>query len=155
MEVFIGIDPGKSGAYAVLVRQEDGVAAHVFPWDEKAYTRLMRDLVIGHGPQNMYALIERVSAMPGQGVKSMFTFGEQYGFLQGVLAGHGIPYETVPPQAWKKYYHLGKDKQASIDTARRLYPDVDLHRTERCKTEHDGMAEALLIANYAMLRKGL
>lgn len=112
--------------------------------------------------------MEQVGAMPGQGVSSMFTFGMNYGFLIGVLTSLKIPYTLVRPQVWQKavwistdrIYGTKKDKNGevvkkvspkptSIRAASRLFPNVSLKRTERCRVPSDGKADALLIALYA------
>jgi len=93
--------------------------------------------------------VEKVGAMPGQGVVSMFNFGKSAGFIEGVLSAYHISYILVPPQRWKKEFDLHSDKQQSIDVCKRLFPDVNLLPTPRCKKPSDGMAEALLIAEYA------
>ena len=87
--------------------------------------------------------------MPGQGVVSMFNFGQNFGFIQGVLKAYEIPFELVPPQKWKKEFSVTSDKNTSIEVAKRLFPGVNLKATEKCKKDHDGMAEALLMAEYA------
>ena len=143
---FIGIDPGKAGGYAAVTYKDGGRVAWARPWDDDEFIADMECYV--RAGANVFCVLERVGAMPKQGVKSMFTFGTEYGFIQGVLRAMGIPFETVPPAIWKKAYALGKDKKASIEACKRLFPDVSLLRTERCKTAHDGMAEALLLADY-------
>ena len=141
---FIGIDPGKSGALAIIWPEGEPVTIDVF--DEQAY----RDrLLTASQDCQCICCLEKVSAMPGQGVTSMFNFGDNFGFIRGLLTAYHIPYELVRPQRWKKEYSLNQDKDASIREAHRLYPDVSLRRTDRCKTDHDGMAEALLMAEYA------
>ena len=65
-----------------------------------------------------------------------------------MLDACNIETKLVSPQKWKKEFNLDSDKQKSIDTAKKLFPDVNLFRTNRCTKEHDGMAEALLIAEY-------
>lgn len=88
--------------------------------------------------------------MPGQGVTSMFNFGKSAGYIEGVLTALGIPYQLVMPKRWKAEFTLcGKDKQASIETCKRLFPDVSLRASERCRKDSDGMAEALLMAEFA------
>jgi hypothetical protein len=79
----------------------------------------------------------------------MFSFGQSVGYIKGVLEANGIAYQEIPPQTWKKEFGLNTDKQKSIDVCRRLFPGVSLRATPRCTTDHDGMAEALLIAEYA------
>lgn len=79
----------------------------------------------------------------------MFHFGENFGFIQGVLMAYGIPYELVRPQKWKKAFSITGDKNTSIAVAQRLFQNVNLLPTERCRKPHDGMAESLLMAEYA------
>jgi crossover junction endodeoxyribonuclease RuvC len=93
--------------------------------------------------------LEKVGAMPGQGVTSMFNFGVSYGYIKGVLEANRIPYQEIPPQRWKKEFGLNSDKAASVEVCRKLFPDVNLLATPRCRKPHDGMAEALLLAEYA------
>jgi crossover junction endodeoxyribonuclease RuvC len=97
------------------------------------------------------AYIEKVSALPGQGVSSMFKFGFVTGILHGIIRTFGIPLYVVTPQIWKKEILQGTDKskQAAIDYCLRAYPNVKLFRTERSRTYDDGMADALCIAEYA------
>lgn len=146
MSCYIGIDPGKSGAMAII--STDGQPfVRIVPFDEQEYAEVLRfhheyDTIGG-------CVVERVSAMPGQGVSSMFSFGENYGFIQGLLTAYNIPYELVMPRVWKKEFGVTSDKNTSIAVAKRLFPDTQLKRTERCKKEDDGIAEALLMACYA------
>ena len=143
---YIGIDPGKKGGLAIIYNR----IAQVLPFDERDYLDALRSI----DPQNAIVCLERVSAMPGQGVVSMFTFGTGYGWLQGVLAAYGIPYELVRPQQWKKEFGITADKNSSIAVCKRLFPNVTLRANDRCRTDHDGMAEALLMAEYARRKMG-
>lgn len=93
--------------------------------------------------------LERVNAMPGQGVTSMFKFGENFGFIQGLLTAYAIPYELVLPRKWKKEFQITGDKNTSIEVCKRLFPNVSLRRTDRCKKDSSDFAEALLMAEYA------
>lgn len=79
----------------------------------------------------------------------MFNFGKSAGFIEGVLQAYGIPYQLITPQKWKKEFSLGHSKEDSITVCKRLFPSVKLLPTDRCKKESDGMAEALLMAEYA------
>ena len=81
----------------------------------------------------------------------MFTFGEGYGRILGILEAFDLKYELVTPQAWKKFFEVTADKKTSIRKAKFLFPEVDFRRTPRCRTDSDGLAEALLIANYSRL----
>ena len=143
--VWIGIDPGKAGGYAWIW---DG-AVTVRPWDDEFFVQDMRCLSLTG--EKCMSCVEKVGARPGQGVTSMFNFGKNAGYIEGVLSALGIPYQLVPPAKWKKEFSLiGKDKQASIITCRKLFPELDLKRTERCRTDSDGLAESTLLACYAM-----
>ena len=93
--------------------------------------------------------VEKVGAMPGQGVVSMFNFGHNLGLIEGLLQANKIPYQLVPPQTWKKEFSLTGDKQKSIEVCKKLFPDISLLATPRSRKESDGMAEALLMAEYA------
>lgn len=141
--IYIGIDPGKNGGIAVIKDNNDII--HLYSYDEH---RLIVILGIYSSIKNVRCVLEKVNAMPGQGVVSMFNFGQNYGFIQGVLKAYGIPYELVTPQKWKKEFSCTSDKNTSIEVCKRLFPGVNLKATERCRKEHDGMAEALLIAEY-------
>ena len=83
--------------------------------------------------------------MPKQGVASSFTFGVGLGSILGCLRAMHLPIEFVTAAVWKKSYGLGKDKHASLHKARLLFPTADL-----MLAKHDGRAEALLIAHYAV-----
>ena len=84
----------------------------------------------------------------------MFNFGKNFGFILGLLTQAFIPYELVTPQKWKKEFGVTRDKNTSIAVAKRLFPKADLKRTARCRKEHDGMAEALLIAEWKRRHDG-
>ena len=149
MMIWIGIDPGQKGGYAVIAKTETGQAVFAYPWDDSFFAMEMASLMQmkEHG---IVAAVEKVGARPGQGTVSMFNFGKSAGYIEGVLSTLGIPYQLIPPNKWKKEFSLiGQDKQASIVTCRKLFPELDLKRTERCRTDSDGKAEATLLAEYA------
>lgn len=145
MKTYIGIDPGKSGALALLT--EDGQCT-VVPFQESAYTAILK---AASGPSSVCCL-EKVGAMPGQGVVSMFNFGHNLGYIEGLLQAFDIPYQLVPPQTWKKEFCVTSDKNTSIEVCRKLFPHVSLLPTARSRKLSDGMAEAMLMAEYARRR---
>ena len=145
MKTYIGIDPGKSGALALLT--EDGQCT-VVPFQESAYTAILKE---ASGPSSVCCL-EKVGAMPGQGVVSMFNFGHNLGYIEGLLQAFDIPYQLVPPQTWKKEFCVTSDKNTSIEVCRKLFPHVCLLPTARSRKPSDGMAEAMLMAEYARRR---
>lgn len=144
--IYLGIDPGKDGAMAII--RETGI--QIIPFDELDYA----DAVNGLRGHRVLCCLERVGARPGQGVTSMFSFGENYGFIRGLLAANKIPHEKVMPKKWKKEFGIS-DKNDSISVCMSLFPSVRLFRTDRCKKQHDGMAEALLMAEYARRHIGI
>ena len=147
--LYVGVDPGKSGGYAIIAESETGQAVFAYPWDDTFFAMEMCAMM-ERKREGIIAAVEKVGAMPGQGVTSMFNFGKSAGYIEGVLTALGIPYQLVMPKRWKQEFTLnGKDKAASIATCKRLFPDVSLRATDRCRKDSDGMAEALLIAEFA------
>jgi crossover junction endodeoxyribonuclease RuvC len=104
------------------------------------------------------AVIEKVHAMPSQGVSSSFTFGKGYGFLRGCLVSNGIPFEEVTPQAWQKYLQIppaGKNtpkrehKLKLKSLAQQLFPKLPIWSTPKTLGVQLAICDALLIAEYA------
>lgn len=141
--IAIGIDPGKSGAMAVL--HDDYIKTQVF--DIQEYSKILYN--ISGTDEIVRCVVEKVGAMPGQGVTSMFHFGENFGMIQGLLVAYNIPFELVTPQKWKKEFAVTADKTTSIMMCKHLFPAADLKASPRCRKDHDGIAEALLMAEYA------
>ena len=139
---FVGVDPGQSGALAIIY---DG-GAIVQTYDEREYALLLR--TFKNSGYDMHTVVEHVGAMPKQGVSSTFKFGQNFGFILGLMTAFEIPFELVRPQKWKKEFSCTSDKNTSIAVAQRLFPKADLRRTPRCSKPHDGHAEALLMAEY-------
>lgn len=148
--IYIGIDPGKNGGFTIMAHKDD-TTVHAYAWDDLLFVQQMRLIQkmypISEG--NVIAAVEKVGAMPGQGVTSMFNFGKSAGFIEGVLAALNIPYQLVTPKRWKAEFGLNSDKQHSIDVCKRLFPNLRLLQNERCRKESDGMAEAALLAEFA------
>lgn len=145
MSIVMGIDPGVSGAVAFYFPVVPGrVAVDDVPvaGGEINVAELAR-LVRIHRPT--LAVIERVGAMPGQGVVSMFNFGRSYGDVRGVVGALDIPLHFVTPQKWKKHFGLSSDKEECRLRAIRMFPNAA--ESFRLK-KHDGRAEAALIALY-------
>lgn len=142
--IFIGIDPGKSGALMAINEKRAIVCSR--PYGREEYINALTHM---NKHFDCHCVVEHVGAMPKQGCVSMFNFGENFGFIQGILETIGMPYELVRPQKWKRIFSCTSDKNTSIEVARRLFPEAKLLRTDRCKKPDDGMAEALLMAEYA------
>lgn len=153
---FIGIDPGLKGGIAIL--KDDGriAAVHVMPvTDGEVDGRALVDLLREPCAFLAEAAVEAVHAMPGQGVSSMFTFGQGFGTILGVLAALGLAPVRVSPQRWKKdvlgarFDHA--DKQGAVDYCRDRWPDAALV-PPRCRVAHSGIADALCLAAFAQRR---
>jgi len=153
----IGIDPGASGAVAIL--EKSGKLVHVFDMPSleimaggKAKKRVSPEMLADelklYADQGATAVVEQVGAMPGQGVSSMFAFGESFGLAKGVLAGLRIPTSTVTPGKWKKAMGVNAGKDGSRAKAAQLWPS---QAGEFKRVKDDGRAEACLIAEWARL----
>lgn len=141
----LAVDPGLTGAFAfyfpshpdrVSVEDMPVVAGSVDPTTLARRIEQLRPDV---------AVVELVGARPGQGVTSMFKFGDSFGAVRGVLAALNIPVHFVPPQRWKKHFRLSSDKEGSRRRALELFP-ASAGRFARKKD--DGRAEAALLARY-------
>lgn len=146
-----GIDPGASGALAILDNRGAYVAHLIMPSVKLGKSTRVNGAAIAaflreHPVRHVY--IERVAAMPGQGVSSMFTFGHAAGLVEGVVTGMGLPVDSITPQSWKRAAGLiGSDKDASRSRAIQLYPDL---RILDLKAKGQAVADALLIARFGM-----
>lgn len=143
----IGIDPGNTGAISVLSDDDEFIDVIDMPLMANGKKQQINaaelSKIIGSYRIDK-AVVEKVGAMPGQGVSSMFNFGMGFGVIQGVLAGAGIPYQLVTPQSWKKRAGLvGKDKDMARTVAQQLYPGAPLGRKKDI-----GRADAILIARF-------
>jgi crossover junction endodeoxyribonuclease RuvC len=122
--------------------------------DEASLRAWLEDLVLQarQRGQPLTAYVESVSAMPKQGVASMFTFGCSYGLVRGILCGLRIPYYLVKPQEWQRVVLAGLDrsdpKAAAYLFASRAWPTVDWRATPKCRTPHSGLVDAALIALF-------
>lgn len=146
--IYIGVDPGKKGAFAVI----DGPNREAFAWSDSEFAAFMAQYSDAARARrcNIVAAVEKVGARPHQGVVSTFSFGKSAGFIEGVLTAVGIPFQLVTPQKWKADFGLDSDKKKSIAVCKQLFPNLDLKRTERCKTDSSDLAESMLLACYAM-----
>lgn len=136
---YAGIDPGKGGGMAIL---EDEIFDPIVYAFKNMTEADIADAVIKHLKiTDSFAMLESVHAMPGQGVCSMFSFGQSYGFLRGVLSARLISFELITPQKWQKDMNCRTkgDKNVSKAAAQRLFPSV--------KCTHS-IADALLLAEY-------
>lgn len=148
MTVRLGIDPGTTGAIAALV---DGQLLDVVDMpiaDGCVVAALLRtelvELAAAGFDSRPLVVVEKVHAMPKQGVSSTFKFGRSLGVIEGVVGGLGWPLEWVTPQAWKKQHGLiNRDKDAARLLAIETWPEL----ADSFKRKKDvGRADAALIA---------
>lgn len=144
-----GIDPGLNGALVCFDVNDGVLDIHDMPIMEVRGKKSVSPQLIAnilkdnHGP----VCIERVGAMPGQGVSSMFNFGKSYGVLLGVAAGLDMPITTVPPTTWQRALKVPPGKDGSRDRACQLLPAYAQYFSRK---KDDGRADAALIAYYAV-----
>ena len=152
----IGIDPGQKGGIAIL-RYGGDLEAFPMPMAGKEIdvSALVFRLSGVSKLENKLAIVEKVHSMPKQGVASSFKFGKLYGCILGVLGALFIPIKLVTPQAWKKEILAGtkKDKDAAIDYVSMRYPNFSLIPV-RYRKPHDGMADAICLAEYGIREGG-
>ncbi len=147
---FVGIDPGVNGGIAII--KKDEVIAIKMPTFEKDYDiNSIVSLLLDHMPITKVG-IEKVHANPKMARSACFNFGKGLGVLEGLVAALRIPYKLIPPKTWQKKMHdgvTGEDtKTKSIKAVSRLYPLLSLKATSRSVKDHDGIADAIMIAEY-------
>lgn len=159
---FAGIDIGAKGGIAVL--SETGAVLHLRAMPSMAgkFTiPLMVDALREvdeharlHSPGGIrFCILEQVGAFPGQGVSSMFSFGYNAGSIEGCISSLSWPYQLVRPQVWQKMMHVGihsgvDPKVKSLMAAKRLFPKETFLATSRSLKPHDGIIDAILMAEY-------
>ena len=156
MTTIVGIDPGLSGAIACIIDGQLLDVEDMPTFSEQRGRKTVRtvnaaevaSILRGFASANLetpHVIIERVHAMPGQGVTSMFSMGDGYGVLRGVVATLGYPVTFVEPRQWKKAMGLTADKGGSRRLATERWPQCsDLFK----RVKDDGRAEAALLAAW-------
>ena len=154
--LIIGIDPGISGSICFF---QDGVIKDVVEMPTMIDGKKNKRQVNGSQIYNeiikrsmnakkheIRVIIEQVSAMPGQGVTSMFNFGQSFGILKGICSAMQLPMYFVRPAKWKKYFNLlNSEKDASRTKAIEIFPYFSNHLT---KKKDSNRADAILIASF-------
>jgi len=150
--ITIGIDPGLDGAIAFLsdgafLAVEDmpviikGTGTVKREVDPAGLIRLLREHVPADDKCSL--ALERVNAMPGQGVSSVFSLGDSFGRARSAVAACSYEMHVVTPVTWKKYFKLTSDKDLSRALAVKLFPNAPIHLKK-----HTDRAEALLMARW-------
>ena len=153
--LIIGIDPGISGSICFF---EDGKIIEVIEMPVMTEGKKNKKQVNGAQIYNEFlkrinkkddeirVVIEQVSAMPGQGVTSMFNFGQSFGILKGICSAMQLPMFFVRPAKWKKYFNLiNSQKDASRTRAIEIFPYFS---TQLSKKKDSNKADAILIASF-------
>ena len=153
--LIIGIDPGISGSICFF---EDGKILEVIEMPVMTEGKKNKKQVNGAQIYNEFlkrinvkdsenrVVIEQVSAMPGQGVTSMFNFGQSFGILKGICSAMQLPMFFVRPAKWKKYFNLiNSQKDASRTRAIEIFPYFS---TQLSKKKDSNKADAILIASF-------
>lgn len=159
--ILYGLDPGVTGAIAVVVNGElrdvrdlpvriEGGGTVKRRVDAAGLAAIVRDWRSQYGPDSETAMIERVGAMPGQGVASVFSLGHTAGAVEAVMLALGCPVEFVVPAVWKRAAGLGANKADSRARASLLYP---AHAGQWSRVKDHGRAEAVLIARHGWDRR--
>ena len=154
--LIIGIDPGITGAICFF---EDRKIIGLIEMTNMAVGKKNKRHVNGaqvyneifariknYNKKDIKVVIEQVSAMPGQGVTSMFNFGQSFGVLKGICSAMQLPMYFVRPAKWKKYYSLiNSKKDASRTKAIEIFPYIS---TQLSKKKDSNKADAILIASF-------
>ena len=150
----IGIDPGLSGAIAILKNNkvlsifEMPVMSEGKKNKRQLNSAQLVSLIKESIKENEEAavVVEQVNAMPGQGVTSMFNFGQTFGAIKGICAALGLPIFFVRPSKWKKHFELiNASKDASRTKAIEMYPKLS---SELAKKKDVNKSDAILIARF-------
>ena len=152
----IGIDPGISGAICFLKngRIIDVIEMPTMTEGKKNKKQVNGSQIFNEiserfqklDKNNIRVVIEQVSAMPGQGVTSMFNFGQSFGILKGICAAMQLPIFFVRPAKWKKYFNLiNSEKDASRTRAIEIFPYFS---SQLSKKKDSNKADAILIASF-------
>ena len=154
--LIIGIDPGISGAICFF---ENGEVREVIEMPTMAEGKKNKRQVNGSQTYNeisqrikniskkdIFVVIEQVSAMPGQGVTSMFNFGQSFGVIKGICSAMQLPTFFIRPAKWKKYFNLIKsEKDASRTKVIEIFPYISSYLS---KKKDSNKADAILIASF-------
>ena len=150
----IGIDPGLSGGIAILDNSKvmELFDMPVMPDGKKNKRQLNSALLVKlikdhiKNLEDTVMVVEQVNAMPGQGVTSMFNFGQTFGAIKGICAALGLPIFFVRPAKWKKHFELiNSSKDASRTKAIEMYPSIS---QQLSKKKDVNKSDAILIARY-------
>tara|TARA_Y100000590_G_C15483642_1_gene924979 strand:+ start:438 stop:917 length:480 start_codon:yes stop_codon:yes gene_type:complete len=152
--IIIGIDPGITGAISILENSKV-IEVHETPTmiDGKKNKRQVNGAQITNiikkwlnKDKEVIVVVEHVNAMPGQGVTSMFNFGQSFGVIKGICSALSLPIYFVRPTKWKKHFNLIKtNKDASRTKVIEVFPEIS---SQLSRKKDSNKADAILIALY-------
>ena len=152
--IIFGIDPGVSGAISVLENKKI-IEVYDMPTmiDGKKNKKQVNGSQVANiikerlnGDNEIIVVVEHVNAMPGQGVTSMFNFGQSFGVIKGICSALSLPIYFVRPSKWKRYFNLIKtNKDASRTKVIEVYPEIS---SKLYRKKDSNRADAILIALY-------
>ena len=147
--LYIGIDPGAKGSMCLIANGK----VLFKDFDLKEYSNTLKAFLDTDDTELMVA-IEKVHAMPGQGVSSSFSFGQRLGEIEGMLTALQIPYELVAPKDWQKACGIPakSDKKGIASVIQKLYPTAELYGNKGGL--RDGRSDALGLAHFIRLKYG-
>ena len=152
--IIFGVDPGVSGAISVLENKKI-IEVYEMPTmiDGKKNKKQVNGSQVANiirerlnGDNEIIVVVEHVNAMPGQGVTSMFNFGQSFGVIKGICSALSLPIYFVRPSKWKKHFNLIKtNKDASRTKVIETYPEIS---SKLYRKKDSNKADAILIARY-------
>ena len=160
---FIGIDPGLQGGIAIIPPEQDKIETLAMPvipqGKKKAYNHpFLKKFFNFSQPSDFYAILEEQHSFPQQGVVSTCSLCYGFGALKQCLVDFAIPHEVIPAKDWQKEFGIsgrkGNTKAQALQICQSLFPNLNLLATERSKKPHEGIVDAVLIAEFARRRYG-
>ena len=154
--IIFGIDPGVSGAISIMENKKV-LEVYEMPTmidgkknkkqiNGSQVTNIFKERLSSDSDKEIVVVVEHVNAMPGQGVTSMFNFGQSFGVIKGICSALSLPIYFVRPTKWKKYFNLIKtNKDASRTKVIQIYPKIS---SKISRKKDSNRADAILIARY-------
>lgn len=153
----LGVDPGKSGAIALLDSETKKLEYSKYPLlpNDEIDHKALYELVTQYNPD--WIFMEKVHSVYGSSAKSNFSFGKSVGITETICFLIQKPVEMVTPKKWQNVVWSGiikvKDaKKNSLTAVKSIFPSYNFLATERSRVPHDGLVDAALIAYYGMLK---
>ena len=158
MKYYAGCDVGKDGAIVIINEEMEVVGKHKFPMIGDDYDIIeMNKLFSAISQESCHMVIEDVHAIGGGSAKANWSFSRGKAILEVLAITNKIPFTMVKPKEWQKLVHQGipkqgKAKDMTLMAVKRLFPDVDLRKNERCRKPDSGIFDALAMAYYCKVK---